>query len=114
MLKNLANPKTLHIFASVELKTISIMDKAEIKSEISRIDIKIRELRERVQAYQRLIELSKNEIATFCTDPYEPYHTIDVYQNELEAYKMAFNRICERLRDLKKKRNELQRGQNKC
>lgn len=90
------------------------MDKVEIKSEISRIDLKINELRERAQAYQRLIELKKYEISTFTPDPYEPYHTIDVYQNELEGYKMAFNRICERLQNLKKKRNELQREQNKC
>lgn len=90
------------------------MDKSEICLEISRIDRKIMELRDRVQAYQRLIELKKDEIATFYPDPYEPYHTIDVYQNELEDYKMAFNGTCERLRDLKKKRNELQREQNKC
>ena len=89
------------------------MDKAEIKSEISRIDLKIKELRGRVQSYQRLIELEKHEIATFTTDPYEPYHTIDVYQNELEGYKMAFKEICERLQNLRKKRNELQREQNK-
>lgn len=89
------------------------MDKTEIKSEISRIDLKINELRERVQGYQRLIELKKHEISTFTPDPYEPYHIIDVYQDELEGYKMAFNRICERLRDLRKKRNELQREQNK-
>lgn len=90
------------------------MGKVEIKSEISRIDLKIKEWRERVQAYQRLIELTKHEISTFTSDPYEPYHTIDVYQNELEGYKMAFNRICERLQNLRKKRNELQREQNKC
>ena len=90
------------------------MDKSEIRLEISRIDRKIMELRDTVQAYQRLIELEKDEITTFCPDPYEPDHTIDVYQSELEGYKMAFNRTCERLRDLKKKRNELQREQNKC
>lgn len=90
------------------------MDKIEIKSEISRIDLEIKEWRERGQAYQRLIELNKYEISTFTPDPYEPYHTIDIYQNELEGCKMGFNRICERLRDLKKKRNELQREQNKC
>ena len=90
------------------------MDKFKIKSEISRIDLEIKRWRERVQAYQRLIELTKNEIATFTPDPYEPYHTIDVYHNELEGYKMAFNEICERLQNLKKKRNDLQREQNKC
>lgn len=90
------------------------MDKIEIKSEISRIDREIMELRGRVQSWQRLIELNKYEISTFTPDPYEPYHTIDVYQNELEGCKMAFNEICEKLRDLNKKRNELQREQNKC
>lgn len=90
------------------------MDKLEIKSEISRIDLKIKERREMVQAFQRLIELEKCEIATFTPDPYEPYDTIDFHQDELEGYKMAFNRICEELQNLKKKRNELQREQNKC
>ena len=90
------------------------MDKFKIKSEISRIDVKIKEWRERVQAYQRLIELTKYEISTFTPDPYEPHDTIDFYQDELEAYKMAFKEICERLQKLRKKRNELQREQNKC
>lgn len=84
------------------------MDKAEIKSEISRIDLKIKELKERVQAYQRLIELRKYEIPTSTPDPYEPYHTI------LEGYEIIFKTMCERLQNLKKKRNELKRGQNKC
>lgn len=90
------------------------MDKFKIKSEISRIDVEIKGWRERVQSYQRLIELTKDEITRFYPDPYEPYHTIDVYQYDLEGYKMAFNRICKILRDLKKNRNELQREQNKC
>jgi len=88
------------------------MTKDEIKSEISRIDTEIKEWRYRAQGYQRLIELNKYQISTFTPDPYEPCHTIDVYQNELEGCKMAFNRICERLRDLRKRRNELQREQN--
>lgn len=87
------------------------MEKQDILKEIRELERRLSMRREAASHWMRMIELAKDNIKTFVSDPYEDT-TIGTYIADLEEARFCYKSVCEDIHTMKKERNELQKRQS--